>query len=1213
MIKAKRIFSWIWLALLSFPVFAIHYNFKTYSLEEGLAQSQVYCVIQDSRGYIWCGTFGGGVCRFDGKSFEIFSEKDGLSSNVIYTILEDSKGNLWFGGDEGITKYDRKTFTRYTPGKGSINDTILTIFEDRSGELWFGAYNGGISKFNGKTFENYTTDDGLPNNRVYSIMQDRIGDLWIGTLAGACKFDIENKKFTNYTYKKGLHNIKTSYILEDCKGDIWFAATAGVFKYNGRTFTQFTTAEGLCDNQVDVILQDRKGNYWFGTKMGASEYDGAVFTNYKTENGLAHNKVNSLCEDREGNLWFGTGGGLCMLGGKMFSHLSVKDGLKSDMVWAFRQDKKGVMWISTDAGISRYYGEDFPVTTSRDGVLREAAYPFVEDRRGNIWFATSEYIMRYNGQTFNNLTFEMGLSKYLVLDIFEDSSANIWIGTQDGGVKKFDGKHFRELTAADGLVHNTVNMIKEDKQGNMVFATDGGLSIYNGKTFQNITVKDGLPSRYMMCVLIDARNNYWLGTYGRGAVKYTPRTRDRAGRFDSFTVKDGLNDNVVLSMIFDDSGNILIGTNKGMNILDAAEYERTGEKRIKSYDRYDGFSGIECNQNAVFKDKDGAIWFGTVKGAVRYNPHEAETNEKEPLTYITALKLFFESSDLSPYAKGFEESGLPLNLKLPHTKNHITFDFIGISLKAPEKVKYRVKLDGFEKNWTPVSKATSATYSNLPSGDFTFKVKACNNNGVWNKYPAAFHFRIAAPFWQQWWFFLLGFACAAGCIYLFIKIRTHSLENRQKLLEEKINERTLELQLEKAKVEKINLELEQRVQERTEVLTRVNKRLLQAQKMEAIGRLASGVAHDLNNVLAGVVTLPEILAQKMSDADPLKEYLLMIQASGEKAAAIVQDLLTLARRGIATFVNMNLNEVITDYLNSLEYAKLKKSHPRMEMKTDFDKDIYQILGSPIHLAKTIMNLVANAAEAMPSGGKITIITRNRCLDKPISGYDQVVPGDYVVLIIVDEGIGISPDDLEKIFEPFYTKKHMGRSGTGLGMAVVWGAVQDHNGYIEIQSTEGKGTTIALYFPKTTQDMEFEEFPAEKKEYISRGESILVVDDELEQREIASLALTDLGYKVAAVSSGEEAIRYMEQHTVDLMILDMIMEPGIDGCETFKNIVKFKPGQKAIIVSGFSEDERVKKAQKMGAGVFVKKPYLRDEIYTAVRTELERSTISSNRT
>ncbi|MCI0470051.1 MAG: response regulator, partial [Candidatus Aminicenantes bacterium] len=209
--------------------------------------------------------------------------------------------------------------------------------------------------------------------------------------------------------------------------------------------------------------------------------------------------------------------------------------------------------------------------------------------------------------------------------------------------------------------------------------------------------------------------------------------------------------------------------------------------------------------------------------------------------------------------------------------------------------------------------------------------------------------------------------------------------------------------------------------------------------------------------------------------------------------------------------------------------------------------------------------------------------------------------------------GISPDDLEKIFEPFYTKKHMGRSGTGLGMAVVWGVVQDHNGYIEIQSMEGKGTTINLFFPKTTRDIEFEECPAEKKEYVSRGEAILVVDDEPEQREIASLALSDLGYRVAAVAGGEEAIRYLEEHKVDLLILDMIMEPGIDGCETFKKIIKLYPGQKAIIVSGFSEDERVKTAQKMGAGVFIKKPYLRDEIFTAVRTELDRFPDNSSRT
>ncbi len=1201
---ASRFIIILLLTFLFLPVSALHYNFRTYSLEEGIGQSQVFCVIQDSRGFLWCGTFGGGISRFDGNTFKNYTEKDGICNNVVYCIIEDRKGNLWFGTDKGVMKYDRKSFTTYTAEDGLIQDSVFSILEDRKGNLWFGTYSGGISKFNGKTFENYTKEDGLAHNRIFSILQDREGNLWFSTMAGVSKFNIDIKGFTNYTVKEGLVNDKVTYILEDRQGDLWFATDGGVSKYDGRAFTHFTTKEGLCDNRVWCILQDRKGHLWFSTEMGVSEYNGSTFINYTTANGLPHNYVQSICEDREGNLWFGTDGSLCKFSGKMFTNLSTKDGLKSNMVWAFWQDHKGIMWVSTDAGISKYSGEKVPVVTSREGVIRDAAYPILEDSKGNIWFGSSEYIIKYDGKIYRNLTLENKLSGYTVLDIFEDRSGKIWIGTQEGGAKLYDGRRFREITTKDGLVHNIVNMIKEDQKGNIIFATDGGVSIYDGKRFRNITTADGLPSEYIMCVLLDSKDNFWLGTYGRGVAKYERAGKDKAGRCDTFAVKDGLSDNSVLAMAFDDYGNLLVGTNKGLNKLDVPEYERGGEKIIKQYDKYEGFSGIECNQNAVYKDRDRNLWFGTVRGAIKYNPREEEPNEKEPLTHINGLKLFYETIDLSDYSTGIDETGLPLNLELPYRKNHITFDFIGISLTAPEKNRYQVQLEGFEKEWTPISKSTSTTYSNLSPGIFTFKVKACNNHGLWNKYPTTYRFRIIRPFWQEWWFYLLCILIVFSFVYTFIKIRTRTLEKQRELLEEKINERTLELIEEKAKVEKINLELEQRVQERTEKLLMANKRLMRAHKMEAIGRLASGVAHDLNNVLAGIVTLPEILAEKITKDDPLREYLLMIQNSGEKAAAIVRDLLTLARRGIATVVNVNLNKVLMEYLRSPEYARLSKDHPGVKVKTDLEENLYYILGSPIHLSKAIMNLVTNAAESMPEGGKIIIRTENRYIDQPISGYDAIEEGDYACLTISDEGVGISADDLERIFEPFYTKKHMGIIGTGLGMAVVWGTVQDHSGYITVQSTEGKGTTVTLYFQKTGLELEKRKRSTASNTYKGKGETILVIDDEKEQRKIATLALTELGFKVVALPGGKEAILYLKKHSVDLLILDMIMEPGIDGCETYKRIAEFKPGQKAIIVSGFSEDERVKQAQKIGAGAFVKKPYLKDEIYTAIKTELE---------
>jgi CheY-like chemotaxis protein len=344
---------------------------------------------------------------------------------------------------------------------------------------------------------------------------------------------------------------------------------------------------------------------------------------------------------------------------------------------------------------------------------------------------------------------------------------------------------------------------------------------------------------------------------------------------------------------------------------------------------------------------------------------------------------------------------------------------------------------------------------------------------------------------------------------------------------------------------------------------------------------------------------------QLPEDSPLKEPISTIQESGNKAAVIVQDLLTLARRGVATRELMNLNDIISKYLKSPEYKKLLSFHPLVKLNTDLGEDLFNISCSPVHVTKTVMNLVSNAAEAISGGGTISISTENRYIDSPIKGYDDKKEGDYITLKVSDNGIGISSKDRERIFEPFYTKKVMGRSGTGLGMTVVWGTVKDHQGYIDVQSTKGKGTTFTLYLPATREKSTTNQAAFCIEEYMSQEASILVVDDVEEQRKIASNILSELGYSVTSVSSGEKAVEYLQDNSVDLLVLDMIMDPGINGLETYKRIIQFHPNQRAIIVSGFSETDCVKEAQKLGAGQYVQKPYSLEKLGVAIKEELEK--------
>ncbi len=386
---------------------------------------------------------------------------------------------------------------------------------------------------------------------------------------------------------------------------------------------------------------------------------------------------------------------------------------------------------------------------------------------------------------------------------------------------------------------------------------------------------------------------------------------------------------------------------------------------------------------------------------------------------------------------------------------------------------------------------------------------------------------------------------------------------------------------------------------------RLELQLARAQKMEAIGTLAGGVAHDLNNILSGLVSYPELLLMDIPADSPIKAPIETIQKSGKKAAAIVQDMLTLARRGVAVNEVVNLNDTVTNFFDSLECSNIKKYHPKVLFDVDLQPDLFNIVGSPVHLSKTVMNLVSNAAEAIIDSGSVHLETKNTYIDKPLDRYEEIPEGEYVVLSVTDSGLGISSEDMDKIFEPFYTKKRMGRSGTGLGMAVVWGTVKDLDGFIDILSTSGTGTKIDLYFPVTRRNVSQKEKAIPIEKYMG-SEKVLVVDDVEEQRNIALAMLEKIGYSVTAVSSGEESIKYLAQNHADILILDMVMDPGMDGFETYKEIVKRHPNQKAIIASGYSETDRVREAQRLGAGKYIRKPYTLENLGMSIRIELDKS-------
>ena len=383
----------------------------------------------------------------------------------------------------------------------------------------------------------------------------------------------------------------------------------------------------------------------------------------------------------------------------------------------------------------------------------------------------------------------------------------------------------------------------------------------------------------------------------------------------------------------------------------------------------------------------------------------------------------------------------------------------------------------------------------------------------------------------------------------------------------------------------------------------LEEKLRQAEKMEALGLLAGGVAHDLNNILSGIVAYPDLIIHGLPPDSPLTPRLQAIKKSGEKAAAILDDLLNLARRNSITRQVIDMEDLLQAFLETPEVKELSRRYPEVKIETRLKAPRSRIEGSPFHLQKLLLNLIINGAEAQPRGGLVRISLDTLNDYHASTRYDEIPRDDYLLLRVEDTGEGIRPEDLDHIFEPFFTRKVMGQSGTGLGMAIVWGTIQDHGGYIDIRSTPGEGTMVDVFLPLTSRDTA-QPVPEKRfSEYQGRGELILVVDDLLSQREINRHLLEKLGYQTREFPSGEAVLNFLRENRADLVLLDMIMEGGIDGLETYRRIKKLKPDQKVIILSGYAESERIEAARQLGIETFLKKPCSLETLGTALHNIL----------
>ena len=801
----------------------VKYNFHNYNIEEGLPQTQIRKIIQDHNGNIWIGTFGGGVSKFDGKTFVTYSDKDGLANNVVRSILEDQQGNIWFATNGGgVSKFNGQYFINFTTKEGLASNFVWSILQDHKGQIWCGATGGGVSIYKeGGSFTVMGKERGLPFITVISMYEDKKNNIWLGTFgAGLYKFDGE--KFIDFTKDTYLKDKKIYSIIEDRNGTIWIANNKGLSKYDATQpgkFLDLTENEEFGSKPISSIMEDKKGNLWMGSfGNGIIKYDGKSFSRFTEKVGLKGDLIETLLEDREGNLWFGTDGeGITKLIEQGFLHYGENEGLTNISVKSILEDHNKTMWLGTQGvGLFKYNGKTFEKYTTKEGLSGNNIRSIIEDRDQNIWFGTEDGgICKYDWNKISQFTETQGLLKNFIFTLAEDLHGNIWAATNGGGLAKYDPgktgeKPFVHFTTKEGLNNDDVRTVFSDHKGKIWVGTGFGVSSFDpensaipGNFFTPITQKEWEKNMAVWSIAEDSKHNLWFGSYGGGICKYD------GVRFTYFTTSEGLINNSIASLVIDKKDNIWVGTIAGISKvfplpgnsqsrLDSTLgfYTKYAGYGIRNYGRLEGVSAIECNKGASSVDSQGNIWLGTTRELIRFSPEEDKINMLEPLTHLTNLKIFYEKFEIkikdSLFKKDITYDGLPgfyplpTNLVLPYDKNFITFEFIGISMKIPEKVRYQWKLEGFNDQWSPESAKNEATYSFLAPGKYRFLVKACNDEGIWNKVPISYSFEITPPWWQTLAFRVMSVCLIILGIWFFIRWRLSTFRKEKEILEAKV-------------------------------------------------------------------------------------------------------------------------------------------------------------------------------------------------------------------------------------------------------------------------------------------------------------------------------------------------------------------------------------------------------------------------------------------
>jgi signal transduction histidine kinase/ligand-binding sensor domain-containing protein len=753
------------------------YHSQTWTTEQGLPGDTVRAITQTRDGYLWVATQAG-LARFDGVRFKVFGKQNepAFRTDECNVLLEGSDGSLWVGTiGGGLMRYRDGRFETYGRAEGLPTDVINGLYEDREGRLWITSYEA-LTLFEGGRFKTFGAADGGASVYATPFREDAEGRVWCFRSRG---FNVSNRG-TLLFYKDGeLHAGEDAARLSPFGFGSNISAFAGrgdsfwVNDTASRTLSRFDGVTGASTRvtyEADATPltghEDSRGELWFASARQEVRLarEGRVLV--VTEGAWPGGGINALYADREGDLWVGSSGGLTRLRPMPFRAYTTAEGLSNETAWTIFEDSRGDLWVGTNNGVNRLREDKFNVYGARDGMAATGAVSVAEDKEGRLWFASTLGLTSYDGSEFQTYARREGLLNENVRGVYADSRRRLWVGTV-GGLHLFQDGKFRAFTTGDGLSHNNVLFIYEDKSANIWVGTPAGLNrLRDDGRFDVFTKRDGLGSDIVISAREASDGSLWFGTVGGGVARL------REGKFVSVTSAAGLGDDTVTVILEDGAGDLWMGSTRGVLRVSLKELNAFADGRAKSvscvaYGKADGLPTTDCSggtQPAGFRSRDGRLWFPTSKGIAVVDPAALRRNQLPPPVVVESLVVDREPRSLDAGA-----------VELQPGSRAVEFHFTALSFVDPSKVKFRYRLEGFDRDWVEAGARREAFYTNLPPGAYRFRVIASNDDGVWNERGAELSFRLRPYFYQTVWFYLLCALVAAGLMWVVHRVRVRQL------------------------------------------------------------------------------------------------------------------------------------------------------------------------------------------------------------------------------------------------------------------------------------------------------------------------------------------------------------------------------------------------------------------------------------------------------